>query len=164
MQVRVISMVTITHRNKCSKFIQKVSEARFTKVKERQVRKLNSLNDKTSNNNNSVRVSSTGSNNNNNNWSCNNSQTQGSENNNNQIGNYNKSKWVINLLKTTLTTGQESLLEKGPHFALAPYNIPSTDYVTAEESICHKLRDKDAQELRVDITSLLRGPRHPNLI
>ena len=66
---------------------------------------------------------------------------QGSENNNNQTGNYNNSKWVINLSKTTLTKGQESLLAKGPNFALAPYSIPSTDYITAVESIFHKLRD-----------------------
>ena len=92
-------MVTTTDRDKCSKFIQKISKARLTKVKERQVRKLNSLINKTSNNNNKG----------------NNSQMQGSENNNNQIGNYNNSKLVIKLSKTTSTKGQESLLAKGPN-------------------------------------------------
>ena len=159
------SMVTTADMDKCSKFIQKVSEASFTKVKERQVGKFNSLINKTSNNNNKSRVSSTGSNSNNNNGSCNNSQMQGSENNNNQTGNYKNSKWVTNLSKTTLTKGQESLLAKGPHFAVAPYNIPSTDYITAVESICHNLKDQDAQELRVNINSLLRRSQtsKPNL-
>ena len=60
------SMVTTTtDRNMCSKFIQKVSKVTSTKVKDRQVRKLNSLINKTSNNNNSI--TSTSSNNNSNN-------------------------------------------------------------------------------------------------
>ena len=63
--------------------------------------------------------------------------------------------------KTSLTEGQESLLAKGPNFALAPYNIPITDYITAAESICHKLRDHDAQEPRPDINSLLRRSQAP---
>ena len=99
------SMVTTTDRDKCSNFIQKVSKVRFTKVKERQVRKLNSLINKTSNNKNTVRVSSMGSNNDNNNRSCNNSHMQGLENNNNPTGNYSNIKWVINLSKTTVTKG-----------------------------------------------------------
>ena len=100
-------VTTATDRDKCSKFIQKLSEAKFTKVKDRQVRKLNSLINKTSNNNNTV--SSTSSNNNNNNWSSNNIQMQGLENNNTQTGSYSNSTWVINLSKTPLTKGQESL-------------------------------------------------------
>ena len=63
--------------------------------------------------------------------------------------------------KTTLTKGQESLLAKGPNFSLAHYNIPSTDYITVVESICHKLKDQGAQELRVDINSLLRRSQAP---
>ena len=85
----------------------------------------------------------------------------GIENNNNQTDSYNNSKWVINLSKMTLTKGQESLLAERPNFALAPYNIPSTDYITAVESICHKLRDQDTQELRADINSFLRRFQAP---
>ena len=156
----IASMVTTIDRDKCCKFIKKVSKARFTKVKERQVRKLNSLFNKTSNNNNEVSARALG--NNNNNWSCNNSQMQGLENsNNNQTNNNNNSKWVINLSKTPLTKGQESVLAKGPNFALAPDNIPSIDYITVVESVCPKPRDQDAQELRVDINSLLRRSHTP---
>ena len=74
-----------------------------------------------------------------------------SDNNNN-----NNNKWVINLSKTSLTKVQESLLAKGPNFALAPSSIPSTEYITAIESICSKLKEKDAQDLRAEVNSLLR--------
>ena len=152
-KAELVSMVTTLDRDKCSKFIQKVSETRFNKVKERQVRKFNSLINRTSNNNNATSARSIGSNNNK--MSCNNSQTQGLENsNNNKTGIHNNSKWVINLSKTALTKGQELLLAKGPNYALAPNNIPNVDYITADESICPKLRDQDAQELRADINSL----------
>ena len=156
----LVSMVTTLDRDKCSKFIQMVSEARFTKVKEGQVRKLNSLINKTSNNNNGVSARSKGSNNNK--GSCNNSQMQGIQNsNNNQTGIHNNSKWVINLSTRTLTKGQELLSAKGPNFALASDNIPSVDYITAVKSICPKLRDQDAQELRADTNSLLRRSQTP---
>ena len=80
---------------------------------------------------------------------------QGSANNN-QTGNPYSNKWVINLSKTSLTKEQESLLAKGPNFALAPCNTPSTDYITVVELIYHKLKEQEAQELRADINSLLR--------
>ena len=49
-------------------------------------------------------------------------------------------KWVINLSKTRLTEAQESLLAKGPNFAITPTNIPNVDYITAIESVCPKLK------------------------
>ena len=81
--------------------------------------------------------------------------------NNNQTGIHNNSKWVIKLSKTALNKGQEPLLAKGPNYALVPDNIPNVDYITAVESICPKLRDQEAQELRVDINSLLRRSQAP---
>ena len=79
----LVSRVTnTTDRDKCSSFIKKVSEDRFTKIKERQVRKLNSLVNKTLNRNNGIR--STGGNHNN--GLGPNNQTQGSVKNN-QTGN-----------------------------------------------------------------------------
>ena len=120
----LVSMVTTTtDRDKYSKFIKKVSENRFTKVKERQVRKLNSLINKTSNSkNNGSR--STGSNNNYNNGLGHCSQMQGPVNNN-QTGNPNSNKWVINLSKRSVTKAQESLLAKGPnlHWPLLTYPL-----------------------------------------
>ena len=155
----LVSRVTnTTDRHKFSKFIENVSKDRFTKVKERQIRKLNSLINKTINRNNGI--SPAGSNHNN--GSGPNSQMQGIANNN-QAGNLNNnnSELVINLSKKSLTKAQESLLAKGPNFALAPSNIPSTDYITVVESICNKLKEKEVQELRADVNSLLRRVHTP---
>ena len=59
------------------------------------------------------------------------------------------------------TKGQESLLAKGPNFAIAPNKIPNVDYITAVESMCQKLKEEDAGDLRVDINSLLRRSQMP---
>ena len=48
---------------------------------------------------------------------------------------------------------KESLLAKGPNFTLAPSTFPSTDYITAVESICNKLKEQEVQELRADANS-----------
>ena len=105
---------------KCEEFIRRVSELRFNKVRKRQVNKLNalltisrnkankevrhaSLQLMTTNTDSQVQVNN------------NNSPSQGSNNNNN--------KWVINLSRVLLTPVKESLLSKGPNFALIP-SIP----------------------------------------
>ena len=50
---RLVSIVTnTTDLDRCSKFIDKVREDRYSKVKDRQVRKFNILNSKSNNNNN----------------------------------------------------------------------------------------------------------------
>ena len=46
------------------------------------------------------------------------------------------SKWVIILLKTSLTRGQISVLAKAPNVAIAPRHVPHLDYITAIESVC----------------------------
>ena len=61
----VYKVTNTLDRNKCSKFIKKVSKERFKKVKERQVRKLNSLVNKTINKNSSSITDRTTGNNNN---------------------------------------------------------------------------------------------------
>ena len=166
-KAELVSKVTnTTDRNKFSKFIEKVSKERFKKVKERQVRKLNSLVNKTISKN-SIIDRTTGSNNNN--RSGPNNITQGiisnsqagnpSDDNNNN--NNNNNKWVINISKTSVTKVQESLLAKGPNLAIAPSSIPSTEYITAVESICNKLKEQEAQELRAEVNSLLRRPHTP---
>ena len=70
-------------------------------------------------------------------------------------------KWVVNLSKTPLTSAQESLLSKGPSFAIAPNIPPNIDFITAVESVCHKLLDQDLQELRAETNCLLRKARAP---
>ena len=52
-------------------------------------------------------------------------------------------------------------MAKGPNFAIAPNTIPNVDYITAVESMCHKLKEENAGELRADINSLLRRAQMP---
>ena len=85
-----------------------------------------------------------------------NSQAGNPSNNNNNNNNTNNNKRVINLSKTSLTKAQESLLAKGPNFALAPSSIPSTEYITAVESIHSKHKEQDCTEFRAEVNLLLR--------
>ena len=138
------SLVTnTTDINKHNKFIDKVREDRFFKVRDRQVNKFNRLDSKSNNNSHSY-----------------NNQVQPTDNSN-SINSYNNhsqveinNKWVINLSKTPLTKGQKSLLATDPNFGIVPNKIPNVDYITAVESM-------DAGELRADVNSLLRRVQVP---
>ena len=55
-----------------------------------------------------------------------------------------------------LTPTQESLLSKGPNFALASSNPPNVEFISAVELVGHKLLDQDVQELRAETNCLLR--------
>ena len=70
-------------------------------------------------------------------------------------------KWVINLSKTELTPAQKALLAKGPNFAISPNNTPNMDYITTIESVCPKLKEEDASELRANLNALLRKGKAP---
>ena len=152
------SIVTnTTDLDRCSKFIDKVREDRFGKVKERQVRKFNILISKSNNNynkatNNNSRL---GQGNN-----CN-SSDRPNNNNNNQSKVSNNNKWVINLSKTNLTEGQKSVLAKGPNFTVTPRCISNVDYITVVKSMCSKLKEEEAMELRSGINALLRKAKAP---
>ena len=61
-----------------------------------------------------------------------------------------------NLSKTRSTEAQEAVLAKGPNYATTPIHILNVDYITAIESVCPKLKEEDAMELRADVNSLLR--------
>ena len=73
-------------------------------------------------------------------------------------------KWVINLSSKPLTQAQRSVLAKGPSIAVSPRHPPNLEYITAIESVCTKLGQQDAEELRADISRVLRSPHTPNLI
>ena len=83
------------------------------------------------------------------------------KNNKSQLQANNTKKWVINLSSTSLTEGQQSGLAKGPNFSLTPKYIPNIDYITAVESMCGKLMEQEAMELRADINVLLRKAKVP---
>ena len=74
-----------------------------------------------------------------------------------------KLKWVINLSSKPLTQAQRSLLVKGPNFAVTPKHLPNLEYITAIESICSKLDQQDAEELRANINRVLRSSHPLNL-
>ena len=54
-----------------------------------------------------------------------------------------------------------SVLPKGPNFAITPKYIPNVVYITVVESMCSKLKEEDAMELRSDINALLRKSKAP---
>ena len=138
---KLASMVAYkTDLDRCSRFIKKVREDRYGKVKDRQVRKFHNLFNKSKNKNNRLGQINNGSNleRPNNNSSNNNNNTSQLHDNNN--------KWVINLCETRLTEGQMSVLAKGPNFAITPKYIPNVDYITAVESMCCKLKEEDAMD------------------
>ena len=81
-------------------------------------------------------------------------------NNNNNGSNVNK-KHVINLSKDNLTQAQRSVLAKGPNFSLALINITNIEYITVVESMCTKLKEEDAIELKADVNALLRKAKAP---
>ena len=78
------------------------------------------------------------------------------------INNNQTNKWIVNLSSVPLTPAQESLLAKGPNFALAPPNPPNVEFISAMESVCQQLSDQDAQELRVETNCLLRKAKTQN--
>ena len=134
----------------CSNFINKVREDRFNKVKARQVSKFNLLQNRNKNKQSQA-------------MQTNNRTIEGVNAN---IGNNNSSnrqdrdrdldKWVINLSNKELTSGQKSVLAKGPNYAITPKHLPNIDYITAIETITTKLKEQDAMELRAEVNSILR--------
>ena len=66
------------------------------------------------------------------------------------------SKWVKNLSDTPLTEAQTRLLAHGPNFAIIPRNLPKEEYVTSIEYMCQKLKEGEAEELRVEIKNILK--------
>ena len=160
-------------QQQCTEFIDKVREARFNMVKERQRGKFISLHNKREHKsvyiNNSARSRSyqaqvnnvennSGNNSENGNNMCRSNSNQAQVNHNSNSINL---KWVINLSSHPLTPAQVSLLSKGSNFALAPNNPPNVEFISAIESAYQKLTEQDAQELRAEVNIILRKANHP---
>ena len=64
-----------------------------------------------------------------------------------------------------MTQAQRSVLAKGPNFAVSPKQPPNLEYITAIEAACTKQSQQDAEELRADISRVLRSshPPKPNI-
>ena len=62
-----------------------------------------------------------------------------------------KKKWVINLSRKPLTDGEQSLLQKGPKFAVCSSRVPLTEYIAVTKRICDELGEnttgKDCTEI-----------------
>ena len=114
-------VTTTTTQGKCIEFINKVRENRFNKIKERQVSKFNRLINKPSNKDRDSSTQPMGNPRQLQQPSSKLRQLQEiiSQSNQFQTTN-NNNKWVINLSKTPLTPAQQSLLAKGPNFAVTP--------------------------------------------
>ena len=82
-------------------------------------------------------------------------QTSRSQSNQAIIPN-NNNKWVVNLSKILLTPAQHSLLGKGPNFAVTTKAPPNVDYISAIQSISHKITEQDVQVLKSDVNSLFK--------
>ena len=62
-----------------------------------------------------------------------------------------RKKWVINLSSKPLSDGEQSLLQKGPKFAVSSSKVPLTEYITVTKGICDELSEntvgKDCTEV-----------------
>ena len=116
---------------KCTDFINKVSEFRFIKIRGGQVNKLNRLI-----------------------WNIDRElPTQPLAKNNQLQAQSNPNKWVINLSSTPLSHAQGYLLSEGPNYTVAP--TPHLEYITSIESACQKLDHQEGEEIRADINRVL---------
>ena len=104
----------------CLNFIGKVRECRHKRVQDRQIRKFNTLEQKTSGHSKQDV------------WE--NREKDGIIQNQERTR-----KWVINLSKTPLTSDQERLLAHGPKFVITPKETPATEYIAATEQACTKM-------------------------
>jgi len=69
-----------------------------------------------------------------------------------------KAKWVINLSSRSLSNAQESLLKKGPNFAVTSVNISVSEIITKVESAVRSLNMEQA----VTVTLCQAEPPKPS--
>ena len=50
-----------------------------------------------------------------------------------------RKKWVINLSSKPLSNGEQSILQKGPKFAVSSSKVPITEYIAVTKRICDEL-------------------------
>ena len=55
-----------------------------------------------------------------------------------------RKKWVINLSSKPLSDGEQSLLQKGPKFAVSSSKVPLTEYIAVTKRICDELGENTA--------------------
>ena len=81
-----------------------------------------------------------------------------------------RKKWVINLSSKPHSDGEQSLLQKGPKFAVSSSKVPLTEYIAITKRICDELSEntvgKDCTEIYQKTKKVLqhfkekKGPTH----
>ena len=81
-----------------------------------------------------------------------------------------RKKWVINLSSKPLSDGEQSILQKGPKFAVSSSKVPLTEYIAVTKRICDELGEnttgKDCTEIYQKTKEVLqhfkdkKGPAH----
>ena len=72
-----------------------------------------------------------------------------------------QARWVVNLSKRALTSGQEEVLKKGLNFAPVPTSFPLQDTIAGMEEAARRLPEDDAQDLRMRVCGILRSSKLP---
>ena len=67
-----------------------------------------------------------------------------------------RKKWVINLSSKPLSDGEQSLLQKGPKFAVSSSKVPLMEYIAVTKRICDELSENTAGK---DCTESTRKPK-----
>ena len=62
-----------------------------------------------------------------------------------------RKKWVINLSSKPISDGEQSLLQKGPKFAVSSSKVPLTEYIAVTKRICDELGAKKTLERTTEI-------------
>ena len=78
-----------------------------------------------------------------------------------QTSDTSTSKWVKSLSNKPLTQTQTHLVAHGPNYAILPRNPPKEEYIAAIEQVCHKLKEGEACELRVEAKNILKKADTP---
>ena len=66
-------------------------------------------------------------------------------------------KWVKNVSGRDLSKHEMSVLKKGLNFAVSQDEIPVVDIITATETACRNLEKSEADELRSEVVSTIKG-------
>ncbi|XP_046409073.1 uncharacterized protein LOC124173954 [Ischnura elegans] len=73
----------------------------------------------------------------------------------------NTDRVVINLSQVNLSDSATSILSKGLNFAIAPRSIPKEEIITGVENALRKLRKSEADEIREEVSHIIRKARPP---
>ena len=69
---------------------------------------------------------------------------------------------IRNFSKKPLTEAQEQVLAHGPNFAVVSKQPPIGEYVAVVEKVCQQLKQREAEELRSEIKSILKNIQPPD--